>query len=133
MAIVLGLIGGLKLMGIGVLILGDEFELRENALPYVAFLVIFVIIVFLVSVSGRMLKALIDITLLGAFDQAVGSVFGLLKSGLVISVFLWIFNQFHWNDWWKEKSVLFPWLEPIAPTLGRWLAEIFPFLSNYFE
>ncbi len=63
-------------------------------LPIVAFLVIFAVVYFIISVSGVIIKYLLKITLLGWVDRILGAISGGLKGGLISAVFLLVLITF---------------------------------------
>ena len=59
-AIMLGVLGGFKLMGEGMIFLEEKFNADRSTLPYLSFAVIFIIIVVLVRLLGKLVKNSID-------------------------------------------------------------------------
>lgn len=135
LAIVLGIFGGFKLMGEGMLFLQRHFNADQSVLPYLSFIVIFVGIVILVHLVGRTLKATIDKTFLGSMDQAMGAVLGVVKSVFLLSVLLWILDSLKWapNEEWTDASVLYPFVATFAPELASWAAGFIPFFKEIFK
>lgn len=133
-AIVLGILGGFKLMGEAMVLLSSEFEINENALPYVAFAVVFLAILIGVRLLGKLIKVSIDKTFLGQVDQAAGACLGLLKAAFLLSVCLWIMNvmDFDLPAKWTEKSWLLPRVESFAPQVAMWISQYVPFFKNVF-
>lgn len=131
-AIVLGVIGGFKLMGTAIVLLADRFDINETVLPYVAFAVVFVAILIGVNLLGKLLKTSIDKTLLGHVDQAAGAGLGLLKAVFLISVSLWILDalDFELPSGWTSDSWLLPRVESFAPRAAVWLGDYIPFLKD---
>src|SRR6478736_3111201 len=121
-AIILGIFGGFKLMGEAMVLLQKNFNADKSTLPYIAFGVVFLIIVVGVTLLGRLLKASIDKTFLGKMDALMGSFLGVLKIVFLASVILWILNSFHYQfpSNWVEGSSVYPVVAKIAPGLARW-------------
>ena len=92
-AIILGVLGGFKLMGAGMVLLADKFNVDQTVLPYISFGVIFIAIVIVVTLLGRMIHASIDKNFLGRVDQAAGAALGLLKIVFMCSVIIWLVNS----------------------------------------
>lgn len=133
-AIILGVIGGFKLMGTAIVLLSAEFDMNETILPYVAFAVVFIAILIGVNLLGRIIKASIDKTLLGHVDQAAGAGLGLLKAVFLLSVSLWILDALHLDlpEKWTSESWLLPRVESFAPQISLWLADFIPFFKDVF-
>ena len=64
LAFVLAIIGGFKLMEYGMTYLDDYFEDFDNLLPFISFLVIFLGILILINMLGKVVKKMIDVILL---------------------------------------------------------------------
>ena len=135
LAIVLGILGGFKLMGIAMIYLQDHFHADKDTLPYISFFVVFIIIVVVVTLIGRVLKSSIDKTFLGTMDKSMGAVLGIFKSAFVISVLIWITDSLRISlpEAWIDDSWLFPFTAKIAPTLSSWVGSFIPFFKEIFH
>lgn len=134
LALILGVFGAFKLTGEGMLFLQDEFNADKEALPYITFLVIFVVIVLLVTLLGKSIRNSIDKSFLGRVDEIFGSVLGAFKTLFVLSVLLWIADSFRWEPptEWTDGSFLYPFTAHLAPGMARWVAQFVPFLQEIF-
>lgn len=133
-AILLGVLGAFKLMGYAMLYLVEKFEINESLLPYVAFALVFIIILIAVKLLGKMIKVSIDKTFLGQVDQAAGAGLGMLKAAFLLSVSLWIMNtlDFELPERWTSDSWLLPRIESFAPQVTVWLGDYVPFFKDVF-
>lgn len=133
-AIVLGVIGAFKLLGWAILLINDNFDVDKKALPYIAFAVVFVVIVIVVRLIGNMIKLSIDKSFLGRVDQIAGAGLGLLKMAFILSVLFWLANSFHYDlpTRYTDGSWLMPRVAGFAPQVGSWLSEIFPVFEDVF-
>jgi len=132
--IMLGILAGFKLMGAAIVMLSNHYTINDKVLPYVAFGIVFLIVVVIVSLLGRLLKSSIEKTVLGNADQLAGSVLGLFKTAFMVSVLLWITTSLSFNipDHLTEDSWLYPMTASLAPTVTSWVAELFPVFSDLF-
>jgi membrane protein required for colicin V production len=134
LGIVLGLLGGFKLMGLGMVYLSDNYNVDEKVLPYIAFTVVFIIIVVCVSLLGRVIRASINKTLLGQFDGVAGAFFGIVKTTFMLSIMFWIADslRIEMPEQWTANS----WLQPItanfAPKITNWIGEFLPIFDDMF-
>ena len=133
-AIILGVIGGFKLMGYAIILLDSQFDLNESVLPYIAFAVVFIAILIGVNLLGKLIRLSISKTFLGQVDQAAGAGLGLLKAIFLLSVSLWILDVLDLDlpEKWTSDSWLLPRIESVAPRVTRWLAEYVPFFGDVF-
>lgn len=133
-ALLLGILGGFKLMGEAMVLLSDEFDINKTALPYIAFAVVFIAILIGVNLLGRLIKLSIDRTFLGTVDQAAGAGLGVLKAAFLLSVALWILSAVDMNlpEKWTDDSWLLPRIEAFAPLVTLWIGEYVPFFQDIF-
>jgi membrane protein required for colicin V production len=134
LALVLGVFGAFKLMGIGMVFLQEEFNADKSMLPYLAFIVIFIVIVVLVTWLGKLIKGSIDKSFLGRVDEIMGSVLGVFKTMFTASVLLWIADSLKYSppSEWTEGSWLYPFTAHLAPDLAGWVAGFLPFFKEIF-
>ena len=133
-AIILGILGGFKLMGEAMIFLTDQFNINKTILPYVAFAVVFIAILIGVRLLGKLIKISIDQTFLGRVDQAAGAGLGLVKAAFLLSVCLWILNALDLDlpEKWAENSWLLPRIESFAPQVALWIGDYLPFFKDVF-
>jgi membrane protein required for colicin V production len=134
-AIVLGIFGGFKLMGEGMLLLQDHFNADTKVLPYISFIVIFLVIVIAVSLVGKVIKHSIDKSFLGKMDQLMGMVLGGFKTLFLISVAIWIVDSLEINikSEWTNDSWLYPFTAQLAPSLAGWIGDFVPVFKEIFR
>ena len=134
-AIVLGVFGGFRLMGEGMLFLQKEFNADTTVLPYLSFLLIFILIVVGVNIVGKLLKASIGKTFLGTVDEAMGAVLGVFKWLFMISVVLWILDSLELapGTEWTDNSILYPYATLFATKLAGWASGVLPFFKETFK
>jgi membrane protein required for colicin V production len=134
LAIVLGVLGGFKLMGYAMIYLQDEFHADKATLPYIAFFVVFIIIVIIVTLIGRMFKHMADKSFLGSMDKALGACLGMFKTAFVVSVIVWITDSLKLAlpTAWTDDAWLFPFVASLAPDLASWLGGFIPFFKEIF-
>jgi membrane protein required for colicin V production len=134
LALVLGVFLAFKLTGEGMLFLQDQFNADKEALPYITFLIIFIIVVVSVTYLGKAIRASIDKTFLGRVDEIFGSLLGAFKTLFMLSVLLWIADSFKMapHREWTDDSYLYSFTAHLAPNLARWVAQFLPFLKEIF-
>ena len=134
-AILLGVLGGFKLMGEGMMFLQDRFHADKSTLPYISFAVIFIIIVVLVNLLGKFVKHSIDKTFLGTADQAMGALLGAFKTLFMLSIALWIADSLKWTpkESWTEGSWLYPFTALLAPRTADWIGGFLPVFREIFR
>jgi membrane protein required for colicin V production len=134
LAVILGILGGFKLMGIAMVFLDNKFNIDEKVLPYIAFAVVFFIILIGVNLLGRLVKATVSKTFLGSVDQVAGAVLGLIRTVFMFSVMLWIADSLNVKivSQWTEGTWLYPKVAGFAPTATHWISQFIPFFRDVF-
>jgi len=132
LGVFLGILGGFKLMGNAMVMLGSRYNIDEKVLPYIAFGVVFVVIVVVVGLVGQMIKASVSQSILGGADQLVGAVLGVVRTIFMLSVMVWIADALHFKTFeqWTEGSLFYPPLAGFAPKLTDWAGDLIPFFRD---
>ncbi|MGK7394782.1 MAG: CvpA family protein [Candidatus Cyclobacteriaceae bacterium M3_2C_046] len=134
-ALILAIIGGIKLLHWGIGLLAEYFDAYSSWVPLLAFILIFAGIIILVNILGRMLKNLLDLTLLGSIDNLAGALLGIFKWAFGISVIIWVIDMlgFEFPPDITEQSFLFSQVEQFAPQVIQYISTIFPFVDELFD
>ncbi|UXP33699.1 CvpA family protein [Reichenbachiella agarivorans] len=134
-AFFIAIILGIRLIDWGVMVLSDFIDGYEGLLPVISFAVIFIIIIIALHLLGKVLKKLLDLTLLGSLDDIAGSLLGIVKWALFISIFFWIYHSFggEIDHDITSRSLLYEPITSFAPKLFDMLSSIFPFIMDFFE
>ncbi len=133
-AIILGVFGGFKLMGEGMIFLQERFHADKTTLPYISFIIIFVIIVIGVQLLGKMVKNSIDKSFLGSVDQSMGAALGAFKMLFMLSIAIWIMDSLKLSlkNEWTEDSWLYPFTAHLAPRTADWIGGFIPVFKEVF-
>jgi membrane protein required for colicin V production len=134
LAILLGILGGFKLMGNAMVLLDQQFNIDETVLPYLAFAVVFILVVVIVSLIGKSIRASIDEGFLGKADQSAGALLGIFRTAFMLSVGLWIIQSLKivFPEKWTEEAWLYPKISVLAPTVAEWVADYLPLFGDIF-
>jgi|TARA_Y100000114_G_scaffold33216_1_gene28605 membrane protein required for colicin V production len=134
LAFVLAIIGGFKLMEVGMVYLSEYLQDFDQLLPFISFLVIFLAIIILVNMLGKLLKKMIDMTILGGFDKFAGAILGLVKWAIGVSILLWLVSNFGLQlPGQNEELVLYPFLTELGPKLIASLDVVLPFAQEMLD
>jgi len=135
LALVLAIFVGFALLHEGINFLRDQFDISGNFLPYLSFILLFIGTVLLMNLLGKILKKVLDMTLLGGVDSLAGAVFGLLKWSFGISALLWIFNYFEINPLANhvDSAILYPIILEVAPGVISFISMVLPISDDFFS
>lgn len=102
---------------------------NESLFPYIAFVLIFIAVFFSIFLLSKLLKNLIDYSLLGSFDNWAGAILGACKMAFGISLFLWLtyHAKIKFPDNIVTDTVVYPQLISFAPKVVTWVSHVIPF------
>lgn len=134
-ALILGILGAFKLLHTGMEVLSRHFPDLGTLLPFIAFIIIFIGIIIIINLLGRVLKNMMDLTILGAFDSVAGALLGIFKWAFLLSVTLWLMDVIHIKlpEDMTAESFLYPYVAGFAPKIGSYVSAVFPFADNLFD
>ncbi len=126
-ALILGIWGAIEFSDITAEFLIENLNLQTKHLNIISFIVTFVVIVILVHIVGNVINKLVDTVMLGFVNRLAGLVFGIVKSALILSVILVVFDKIDddieiLSSRAKAESRLYEPIRSFAPS-------IFPFLD----
>lgn len=128
-ALILGIWGAIKFSYITTDFLIENFNMHSEHMNLISFVITFVVIVILVHIIGSTVSKLAETVLLGFANKLAGLVFGVLKSALILSIILVIFDKIDKDVHIisreaKENSRMYEPIRSFAPS-------IFPFIEGW--
>jgi membrane protein required for colicin V production len=135
LAFFLAIIGAFKLADFGQELLSPYFQNWEKALPIISFLFLFIGILLLVNMIGKIAKKIIDMTLLGGLDNFAGALLGLLKWAFGVSLILWLATSIDMEltPNMTDETYIYPIVASIAPFIFDSFSEYMPFIQDIFN
>lgn len=129
LAFIIAIISAFKLMHLGVELITDHTSADNSTLPYIAFVLIFIIVFVTIFLLSKVLKRIIDVTLLGSFDSWAGALLGACKTAFGISLLLWLtyHAKIEIPGSYISDAVVYPQLIPFAPKVVSWVSNVIPF------
>lgn len=126
-ALVLGIWGGIKFSDWTADLITEYTGFKSGNLNIIAFLVTFVVIVILIHVIGKIVDNAIKVVALGFLNRLAGIIFGVLKTAVILSIFLFLFDTVDENihilpSQQKSNSKIYEPMKKLVPTL-------FPFIK----
>lgn len=127
-ALVLGIIGAIKLRPVFAGLLDALFNIAPEHMNVIAFAVAFVTIVLLVHIAAFLVDKLVKAVALNLVNRLLGMGFGFLVTAFVISMILWPINEIN-----AEKQIIKP--ERIEGSLlyeplSSFAPALFPYLKR---
>lgn len=135
LAFFLAILGAFKLVDFGQELLSPYFQNWEKALPIISFILLFVGILLLVNLIGKIAKKILDMTLLGGLDNFAGAILGLLKWAFGVSLVLWLATSFDMNlsSSLTDETYIYPILASFAPVVFDAISVYMPFIQEIYN
>jgi membrane protein required for colicin V production len=133
LAFIIGLAAALKLSTVAAAYIGNNTKIGDRWLPFIAFVVVFLIVVFLVRLGAKAIEGVLRVAMLGWLNKLGGVLLYVLLYFFIFSIVLFYAEQLHLIK--KEtlsSSVLYPYLQPLGPKIINALSYILPFFKNMF-
>lgn len=116
--------------------LSNHLNVTEQWLGIIAFIITFIAVVMLIHLLGKILEKTIRLIALGFANRLGGAVFSVLKTALIISFILFLFQQLDESfsiisPETKEGSLLYTPLQKVAPNLLPVIQDLE--LQNYLN
>ena len=126
-ALILGIWGGIKFSGLTADFITKHTGYQSEHLSAIAFFITFIVIVILIHLMGKMLDSIVKAVFLGFLNRLAGIIFGVLKTAIILSILLLLFDDIDENVHLlpakqKEESKIYTPMKQIVPTL-------FPFIK----
>jgi len=126
-ALILGIWGAIKFSDWTAGYISKTFNYHSSSLSTVAFLVTFIGIVILIHILGKILDSTIKAVALGFLNRLAGIIFGVLKTAVILSILLLLFDSVDENvhilpSKQKAESKIYSPMKQLVPTL-------FPFIK----
>jgi membrane protein required for colicin V production len=131
-AFFIAIILGFKFMHWGAELLAQNVESFTFMLPFVAFIIIFLIVTITLRILAYIIKKAMDLTILGSFDNFAGAVLGMFKWAFMISLLFWVGKSFEYEmpENLLEDAVVYPMIAPIAPGTVSFFDEYTPVIDQ---
>ena len=128
-ALFLGLLGAVKFSSFVAELLKNLFDWNPVAIQTVSYLLVFIVIVYAVSVFAKGLTKILSQASLGLFNKFLGAIFGVLKWAVLISVVLFFIGKV--NEWITlvdeemiDSSLLYEPITKLGEYLFSWGSEL---------
>lgn len=126
-ALVLGIWGAIKFSDWTAGFITETFGYSSKYMVTISFLVTFVVIVVIIHILGKVLDNVVKAVALGFLNRLAGIIFGVLKTAVILSILLLLFDVVDENvhilpTTQKAESKIYQPMKQLVPTL-------FPFIK----
>ncbi len=133
-AFVIGLAAALKLSTVAAEYIGNNTNIGQRWVPFIAFVAVFLLVVFLVRLGAKALEGVIQIAMLGWLNKLGGILLYAFLYLFIFSIIVFYADQLNLiKKETLEASVTCPFIKPLAPKVINTLGFIVPFFKNMFS
>jgi membrane protein required for colicin V production len=127
--LVLGVYLGFKFSGLVYEMLHKMFDDTGKLLHYISFFIVFGAILLIFIFYARLMEAVLKIASLNLFNKIAGSLLGILKFALAVSVIFWLLKPLEGSvdiipEKSKQESLLYPYVLKTASSLAPAVKDV---------
>ena len=133
-AYIIGLAAALKLSATVAAYLQNSMAISGKWLPFISFILVFILVVFLVTLGGKLIEKTFEMALLGWLNKMGGILLFAVLYTVIFSIFLFYAEKIHLFD--KDTllaSKVYPYLKPWGPEVMEQFGKILPVFKNMFN
>jgi len=131
---VIGLAAALKLSAVVAGRLATHVNASFKWLPFLSFILVFILVAFLVNLAGRLLQKSIETVMLGWLNRVGGVLLFIALYSFIFSIFLFYAIQVHFiKPDTIASSYFYPIIQPLGPKVINSLGNIIPFFKDMFS
>jgi len=121
-ALVAGVYGAIHFSDYAANFLEKYVSWKTEYIYILEFAITFIVIVLVITLIGKALTKVADLTALGLLNKILGGLFGILKVGFILSILITFFSKLNntipfIEEETLDKSVLYNPVKKIAPTI----------------
>ena len=133
-AFIIGLAAALKLSTVVAHYLEGSVNVSARWLPFISFLVVFLIVVLLVRLGGKMIEKSLQLVLLGWLNRLGGILFFAAFYIIIFSVFLFYAEKMHLiQPSTIQSSQTYSFIQPWGPKLINGFGDLIPWFKDMFS
>lgn len=134
LAIFIGLAAALKLSAVVADHLGRSVNISRQWLPFLSFLLVFIVVVILVRLAAKALEASVNWAMLGWANKLGGIICYVLLYSIIFSVLLFYAEKMEWiRPSAIEGSITYSFLKPWGPKAINLFGELIPWFKDMFR
>jgi len=133
-ALFIGLAAALKLSAYVAVRLKESVNVSSGWLPFLSFLIVFIIAVLLVNWTGKLIQKAFEIALLGWVNRLAGILLYALLYTIIYSVFLFYADKIHFfSAATIQASQVSSLIEPFGPKVVEAFGKVVPVFRDSFK
>jgi membrane protein required for colicin V production len=134
LAFVIGLAAALKLSTAMADYIGQNVDVSQRWLPFLAFIIVFLIVVLLIRLGAKLLEGAVKMVMLGWLNRIGGMIFYILIYFFIYSILLFYATQLNLiKPETIKASVTYDYIAPFGPKVMDVLGAVIPFFRDMFD
>lgn len=116
----------------GAQVLASRVDEMTFALPFIAFIMIFLGVILIIRGLAFLVKKTLDFTIFGSVDSIAGGILGVVKTAFILSLFIWIADAFEFSvtEEMKLESKSYAYVQPLAPAIISAMDQYTPIIKD---
>lgn len=115
-------------------LLTDSFKIPEQWIPIIAFILLFIAVIFIVKWLGKFVEKMMGKLLPTVFNKFAGAILWVLIGFVMLSLFYQLINSAQlFTDEVKTTSQTAPYLENVSDVIKNKIGEVLPFLKGLYN
>ncbi len=132
-AFILGLAAAMKLSAVVALYLQHNATISASWLPFISFTIVFLVVVVLVGLGGRLIEKTVEMAMLGWLNRIGGILLYLVLYMIIFSVFLFYAEKIHlFSESTADSSKVYPFIKDWGPFVIDGFGKIIPVFKDMF-
>lgn len=133
LAFLIGLAAAIKLSTVVAERIGETTSISQRWLPVLAFVLVFILVIFLVRLGAKAIEGALHLAMLGWLNKLAGVILYVLLYLFIFSVLLFYAQQLNIvKPEMAQVSITYPIIYPMAQEVIGVLGTIVPFFKNMF-
>jgi membrane protein required for colicin V production len=133
-AFIIGLAAAIKLSAVVAVYLQKNISVPSHWLPVLSFIIVFIVVVVLVNLGGKLVEKTFEMAFLGWFNRIGGAVFYVMLYTIIFSIFLFYAEKINLvKQEMISSSVMYPYIKPWGPAVINTFGKIIPLFKDSFQ
>ena len=133
-AFIIGLAAAIKLSAVVAVHLQNNVALSNRWLPFISFIIVFLAVVILVNLGGKLVEKTFEMAFLGWANRLGGAIFYVLLYIIIFSILLFYAEKINLiKEETISNSVTYPYIKPWGPAVMNGFGKIIPLFKDSFQ
>ncbi len=132
-AFIIGLAAALKLSTVVACYLKDSVSISSKWLPFLSFFVVFIVVVILVRLGGKLVEKTFQVVLMGWLNRVGGMILYAAMYTIIFSIFLFFAEKLHLiKPSVISSSLTYDFIQPWGPKVIEGFGKVIPIFKDMF-